>query len=456
MNRQCVTVQQTNQSKAIADITRAVTQTAQHPENTPWSMGSDWPVRPELIQATRARLLTAAQAAGGDNKTMLDPLKESLSRLVDETAVQQNPTAQRLLEFFEVNRRIVDSMPCGQAHFGLCEHLDAAILPKAFAMAKLLSTYTSKAIPKYREGKVCFAFRSDSHVCYCFQGKVRRIPASQGYVSHAIEGKDIVSMPTNPYTSPLLAIHRVQDATLPFVLTLHEHSVAPLDGYIGACNAFGLARALFTADSTSWEVSLVATKAIGPERVEVLGDVVQKIGVVREGVVVEQFQAHDDLTSALAMLKRTVKAKNTPSESAASGAGPSANGDCGSNDKCDVPEGYAKPDIRNLPRVANPQAATGMVAKLKACYDDLFIADNDYEQELLTTIREELQRDDEIDEALTKLAVHPPQTGNSRKQPKRTKSAKFVAPTVEAASSFVALAVQATIPSISFVEVSHL
>ena len=97
----CVKVEQANQSKAIADISRAVGNKAQHPEGTPWSMGSDWPLRPELIQATRVRLIAAAKLVGGDEKTMLEPLKESLAKLVDEAAVQQHPTAQRLLDFFQ-------------------------------------------------------------------------------------------------------------------------------------------------------------------------------------------------------------------------------------------------------------------------------------------------------------------------------------------------------------------
>ena len=91
----CVKVEQANQSKAIADMSRVVGNKAQHPEDTPWSMGSDWPVRPELIQATRVRLLAAAKLVGGDEKTMLEPLKESLAKLVDEAAVQQHPTAQQ-------------------------------------------------------------------------------------------------------------------------------------------------------------------------------------------------------------------------------------------------------------------------------------------------------------------------------------------------------------------------
>jgi hypothetical protein len=143
-------------------------------------------------------------------------------------------------------------------------------------------------------------------------------------------------------------------------------------------------------------------------------------------------------------------AENRPSTSKASSSGAGADGGGGNVDKCDIPEGY-------LPHlVANPQSATDMVAKLKASYEDLFVADNDYEQELLTTIRHELQRDDEIDAALAALPARPSPVENScnpngsgRKQTKRH---KFVAPTVEPASALIALAAQATIPSFSFAD----
>ena len=142
--------------------------------------------------------------------------------------------------------------------------------------------------------------------------------------------------------------------------------------------------------------------------------------------------------------------EQNPSTSKASGSGAGADGGGGNVDKCDIPEGY-------LPHlVANPQSATDMIAKLKASYEDLFVADNDYEQELLTTIRHELQRDDEIDAALAALPVKPSpaeKSCNPSGSGKQTKKPKFVAPTVEPASALIALAAQATIPSFSFVDV---
>ena len=133
-------------------------------------------------------------------------------------------------------------------------------------------------------------------------------------------------------------------------------------------------------------------------------------------------------------------AENKPSTSKASSSGAGAGGGGGNVDKCDIPEGYA----------------IDMVAKLKASYADLFVADNDYEQELLSTMRDELQRDYEIDAALAALPAKPSPVENSRnpngRGRKQTKKHNFVAPTVEPASALIALAAQATIPSFSFVD----
>ena len=276
-----------NQQKTLSDMQRSVGSTPQLPEQTPWSMGGGgWPLRPELVEKTRVRLWDAAKAAKTQWKEMITPLKESLSKLVDEKAVSECPTMLGLLEFYKVNAKVVDAQPCSVNHFGLCEQRDAACLQKSFALAKLLCQFTLRKIPKPLEGKVCFMFRSDSYACFAFQGKVKRRPQWQGYVFHAIENKDLVHLSTDPYRCPSMPAHRVQDCQMPLVLKLHEYSEEPLSGYIGCCTAFGLARTLFTL-----EVATVEAKCISAERCEVAGDVIQRVAVVRTGIVMNEFEA---------------------------------------------------------------------------------------------------------------------------------------------------------------------
>ena len=80
---------------------------------------------------------------------------------------------------------------------------------------------------------------------------MRRKLQWQGYVAHTIGGKALVRMETDPYRCPLLPVHRVQDCQFPLVIKLHELSEEPLRGYMAACTAFGIARALFTTDNTA-------------------------------------------------------------------------------------------------------------------------------------------------------------------------------------------------------------
>ena len=171
--------------------------------------GGGWPSPPELVEATRQRLVAESKVTGAAN--VEDSVKESLLHLVDQTAAASCATIQNLMAYFNVNKNIVEALPCSVSHFGLCEQRDGAILQKSFALAKLLRNYTAKAIPKAQEGKVCFMFKSDLFVAFAFQGKVRRRPQWQGYVAHAIEDKELVPMTADAHSFPLLPVHRVQD-----------------------------------------------------------------------------------------------------------------------------------------------------------------------------------------------------------------------------------------------------
>ena len=280
-----------NQAKSLDELRRSLETTTQLPETTPWSMGGGgWPVRPELVTATITRLLAAARAADATAgyKSMIDPVKESLNKLVDQKTVADSSTIQSLLGFFNANSKIVEALPCGAKHFGLCEQRDSAFLAKSFALASLLCKYTALKIPKAREGKVCFMFRSAAYVFFAFQAKVRRRPQWQGYVAHAIEDKECVQMAADPYRCPLLPVHRVQDCHFPVVVKLHQYSEGPMAGYMGVCNSFGIARALFSVDNTnSWDVATVDVKCLSAERCEIMGDCIDPVGAIREGEVVQ-------------------------------------------------------------------------------------------------------------------------------------------------------------------------
>ena len=64
----CPVVALANQEKSLHDMKREIkTTSTNHPEQTPWSIGGGgWPIRPELVVATRARLTADAKAKGLD------------------------------------------------------------------------------------------------------------------------------------------------------------------------------------------------------------------------------------------------------------------------------------------------------------------------------------------------------------------------------------------------------
>ena len=198
-------------------------------------------------------------------------------------------------------------------------------------------------------------------------------------------------MPTDPRKCPLLPIHHIQDLVMPLVLKIHQYTEEPLGGYMGACTAFGLGRALFTADNSAWDVSVVSPKCLSSERCEVTNDGIQRVGVVREGRVVQEFQSHDDLSTALAMLKRASSSGSRPSAQASSdGHLPEA--------ACPVPEGYDRSAVNAT--AVNPQQADVLIQRMRSAYMDLFDVTNEYEEELMQQIKSELQHDDEVDDAV--------------------------------------------------------
>ena len=419
----------------------------QDPEHTPWSMGGGgWPIRPELVEATRVRLATAAKAisATGSYFAMVDPVKESLSKMVDQTSVKESSTMQRLLAFIKVNHNIVEAQPCGMKHFGLCEQRDIAILAKSFALAKLMNAYTAKAIPKNREGRVCFMFRSTGYVLFAFQGKVKRRPQWQGYVFHAIEGKNHVQMATDPHRCPLMPVYRVQDCQMPLVLKIHQYTEASLGGYMGCCTVYGLARTMFTLDNVSWDVVTVAAKCLNTERCETTGEGIERVGVIREGEILQEFQPHDDLNSAVAMLKRVSATPSTNHPASGASGSDGGGGGGATTAPCPIPEGYGNHGIQQ-PQVISPQAANDLVTKLMSAYSELFIGSNDYEEELLDQLRQELQHDDEIEDAIfcaktSKSKAPTTKLGNTyHSNAARKKTATFTAPDIEPPAKFLAM-----------------
>ena len=245
-------------------------------------------------------------------------------------------------------------------------------------------------------------FRSSGYALFAFQGKVKRRPQWQGYVAHVIEGKTHVQMATDPHRCPLLPVYRVQDCQMPLVLSMHQHTEAPLGGYIGSCTVFALARAMFTIDNVSWEITTVPVTCLSGERCELTGEGIERVGVVREGEVLQQFQAHDDLSSAVAMLMRSTKPPSTnASASRASGSGG------GTPAACPIPEGYDTA-VTQPSRFVNPQAADDAVTKLISAYSELFEASNDYEEEPLDQIRRDTQHDDEVEDAVFQTKTSKP------------------------------------------------
>ena len=168
---------------------------------------------------------------------------------------------------------------------------------------------------------------------------------------------------------------------------------------------------------------------------------IQRVGVVREGRVVQEFQSHDDLASALAMLKRaSTSSRSRPSGEACSG-GPLP------ESACLVLEGYAQSAVSAT--AVNPQQADALIQKMRSAYMDLFEVTNDYEEELMQQVRSELQHDDEVDEILRELDAKKPSATATTKLGKRYASKTAVkhqalaesATTVfEPPSKFIALA----------------
>ena len=152
----------------------------------------------------------------------------------------------------------------------------------------------------------------------------------------------------------------------------------------------------------------------------------------------QEFQAHDDLSSAIAMLKRA----SSSTASRATGSG-SCNGGGGDTPTapCPIPEGYEKPSFDN------PQMIDATVSKLMSAYSELFDVTNDYEAELLAQIRSELSYDDDVEEALKTIATSKPaapttKLGNKYQTKANAAAAKvtFASPAHEPPSSFLSLA----------------
>ena len=307
-------------------------------------------------------------------------IKDTFDVVVDMAAVNANPTVQTIVEYFGRNAVVVGSRPCWEQHFGLCEQQDAAIMAPCLHTARLLNKYTATAIPKPMEGRVLFMFSSPNYTLFAFQGKVCRSPGYQLYVAQRVvrEGVDAIPQASVTDRTPLLPMYRKQDVGLPLTITQHEYTSGPLAGYLGNCTNFQLFQKLLVNDRTRWDVSVVEYGVIDSERSEVFADGVKLIGSIVDGVKISDAAppGFDDVGSAFKMLQRTGKKDATlPCEKTPASKHKVA---------AAVPEHV----------VVNPE-----VAHIHQLFQDLFVATNDYEADLLRELRLEMGEDD-IDEEL--------------------------------------------------------
>ena len=179
----------------VAKAARALRRDAlEVPPRTPWNIGdASWPQRPRLIAETLDRNLAAAEAAGADeyrwDKSDCKDAKQMLLKICDDSSFKRSGTMQVLSETYRRHEAVVAPQACWQKHYGLCVARDADIFFSAMVFVEMMKEFT-KLVPKKLEGRPLIWFTSASYSLFAVQGKVSRNPHFQGYVVHAVEGKD--------------------------------------------------------------------------------------------------------------------------------------------------------------------------------------------------------------------------------------------------------------------------
>ena len=236
-----------------------------------------------------------------------------------------------------------------------------------------------------------------------------RSPGYQLYVAQRVvrEGVDAIPLASVTDRTPLLPMYRKQDVGLPLTITQHEYTSGPLAGYFGNCTIFQLFQKLLVNDRTRWDVSVVEYGVIDSERSEVFADGVKLIGSIVDGVKISDAAppGFDDVGSAFKMLQRTGKKDATlPCEKTPASKHKVA---------AAVPEHV----------VVNPE-----VAHIHQLFQDLFVATNDYEADLLRELRLEMGEDD-IDEELSHIGKPKATKLKKGEKPEKVAKAAKVDPT---------------------------